>query len=187
LVDGNITTATSDNTIIRDAFQTITTLLSQNSNSQLKPSDYQVVFGADVASGLSRSGELVDFIKQQANAPAIFAGKEYYDSWFLPPELLNVTLTVEDTMENISEIDAATQTRQYIWPAGTMVFLPKKNKLKGSVGSAFSAAEFFQFEPMNTKTFYIPWNAMNFVQFTDNTAEVVTSAEQIYILTGCLG
>lgn len=141
--------------------------------------DLRLVINPEDAAGLSRTQEIVDYIKSSPHALAQVKGElGGRNALFgLPDKIYGFDLCVEKTVK-VSSRKGATAVREFVLPSGTALLVSRPGGLEGVAGApSFSTLSVFAIEEMTVETLNDVNNRRVQVRVVENyTAEVTAPA-----------
>ena len=189
LVGGTLASSTSTVMYIKEAIQKVGIAIEKATLSTVDPDrDIMMVMNPNTATQISRSQEMVDFLKQSPAALAQVMGNIPLQTGKrgLPDILYGMNIVVENAVKVTSQ-KGATAVRDYIMADGDIIFTSRPEGLEGSEGvPIFSTITLFVFEDMTVESKFDPDNRRTSVRVVDDFVAKVTASASGYLLTGCV-
>lgn len=148
-----------------------------------------------LAKTIRSNAEIIGFIKQQASAPAMLKGSEFFTKWGLPPELYGIKLVVEDTVRvstRKNKSSAATPT--YCLADTVAIFVAVTQDVDGETvrkpepGDGvpiFDTLTMFMKEDMTVESKDDPDNRKTNARIVDHFGMEMTAPATGFYVTGC--
>jgi hypothetical protein len=190
LAGGTLAASTSTTMYIKEAIQKVGIAIEQATLSTVDPDkDIVMVMNPNTATQISRSQEMVDFLKQSPAALGQVMGNipGQTGKRGLPDYLYGMGVVIENAVKITSKPLAASVTRDYILPDGDIIFCSRPEGFEGSAGvPIFSTITIFVYEDMTVESKADPDNRRTSVRIVDDFQAVVTAPASGYLLTGCV-
>ncbi len=188
LAGGYLDVSTTVLNYIKKLIQVVSSNILKATIGAVRYADLNMVMNPDTASLISRSAELVDHFKNNQFALAQIRGdKESQNGqWGLPDKLYGMNIVIEDAVKVTTAKGAASTTRSYILPTGTIYFLSRPEGLMGSDGVPdFSTVQVFSYEDMTVETKKDVDNRRTAGRVVDDFDTVHAAPASGYLVTAC--
>lgn len=192
---GQWSSATNTNPYILITFLYVMQAINKATQGAVEPNMINCTIDPVVAAVMRKSTELTDFIKQQASAPDIMGGKEFFNKWGIPEYLYGIRMIVEDTVVNSAK-KGATDSKGYAMGGDTALFTTnsmnvgeyseKPDLPPGDDMPTLDTVTVFLYEDMTVENMEDPRNRRITGDVVDDYDVVVTSPKSGYLVTDVL-
>ena len=159
--------------------------IEQLTNANVQASDLNMVMGVDTAIALSKSLEILDYVKQSQFALSSINQDAQFATYGLPSKLFGVNCIVEKSSYVSTLPGSNTQTRSWVLPFGTIVFLSRPGGIEGALTSWSTLMGMFM-EEMSVEVFDLPHDRLVSGNVVDNYAYVVTAPIAGFVMKKCV-
>lgn len=179
---GAWSSATSANRYIQKTINGMRKQIAKTTFDTVKPEDFILVMGPDVAEATARSGEIADYVAQSPAAPE-FLKYELWQSqtanYGLPPVLYGVRVLVDSSVKETAKI-GATSSKSFLSGSSSVYMVAKPGALSSAIGGqSFGALTFFITKDweMRVETIDVPLDARKILRVTDMWDVQMTAKE----------
>jgi len=184
---GNWAQSTTARQDIKRSLNTAAEKIADATLDVVKPEDMRLVISSSLASAMSLSQEIVDYIKGSPYALAQIKGeiKGRNTRYGLPDELYGFELFVEGTRK-VTSRKGATRAVSSVFPATMAALVSRPGQLEGVAGApSFSTCCLFAYEEMTVETKNDTDNRRTIGRVVENiTAKMVAPASGV-LFTNC--
>lgn len=177
---------TSTNPYIRETFNYVSQQVALKSNGLVGGEDLVCLIGPDVARAISRSNEIIDYIKQtpqswtevQGNAP------NQNKNYSIPEMLYGIKVVISNEVVNYGP--RGQDNRTFFSPANQAIFLCKPGVIKANTpATSFASVHLFSYAPqeMWLTSHDEPWNQRIMYQGADMWDQKFVSPETSFLVT----
>lgn len=177
---------TSTNPYIRETFNYVAQQTALKSNGLVNGSDLVCLMGPDVARAISRSNEIIDYVKQtpqswqeiQGNAP------NQNKNYSIPEMLYGIKVVISDEVVNYGP--RGQDNRTFFAPSNQAIFLCKPGVIKANTpATSFASVHLFTYpkEEMVLMSHDQPWNRRIQFQGSDMWDLRFVSPETSFLVT----
>jgi hypothetical protein len=188
--------STAANQFILKSFGYAKQVIFKSTQGAVRPKALTCVVSPGCALLMRGAPEIVDFIKQQASAPAIMSQEsdaEFFQMWGLPRYLYGVKMVVEDAVRTSTSKGGA-GTKGYAEADTVAYFLTNTVDAKKDVdlppgqGSIlYDTLTQFMYEEMTVETLDDPNNRRKIIRCVNDYDSVVTCPESGFYMTAVTG
>lgn len=175
---------------VKVSFQFAQIAIAKATFATVKPKDLMNVMNPNLATKVSQSAEIQNFIKQSPSALAQLRGDSPNQNgmWGLPTVLYATDILVEDTVVVKSRQNATVLQQGFVYADNTSFMLARPGDLEGIEGSPdFSTIQIFFFEDeMTVEQFHDVPNKRQTTDVIVNDAPTVLSPLSGFYFTGCV-
>jgi hypothetical protein len=174
---------------VKVSFQFSQIVINKATFATVKPKDLMNVMNPTLASKVSQSAEIQNFIKQSPSALAQLRGDSPNQNgmWGLPTVLYATDILIEDTVVVKSRQNATVLNQAYVWGDTVSFMLARPGELEGIEGSPdFSTLQlFFYKDEMTVEQFHDVPNKRQITDVVVNDNPNVVSPLSGYYFTAC--
>ena len=190
--------SSTTNQYILKTFRGVQETIFKNTLGAVSPESLICVISPDVAKAIRTSPEVIDFVKQQASAPAILMQNDaQYTRWGIPSQMYGIKIVVDDTVRVTSKKGATLASSYTLYHAdGYAIFLTLTELVdQGKVGEddlpagglqSFDTLSIFTYEDMVVEQREDVDNKRLEGRVIDNFAAVLTAPKSGYFITNVL-
>lgn len=190
-----VDSSTTENSIKR-SFNKVKQVILQQTGGVVSGEQLCVIINPVTADKMSRTAEILDYMKAHEQAMAVLRGVErrFVDTWGLPPALYGIEVCVEDAVRQTTrrKIDG-TGTLAFIFPDDKAVFASRVGGLIGpgavigpdgvaNAAPSFTTLTGFFNEEMTIETEVDGWNRITKGDAVDNRDIVLTAPNSGYLI-----
>lgn len=178
----------STDQFIRKSLNYATKRISLSTLSKVKKKDLILVMNPTTAYAIGETQELIDVIKQSAEAYGqVTQQTGRWSEYGLPNRLYGLTVVVEDAVKITSARGAASQTEAYVMDDGIAYVLARPGGLvsKGG-GPSFSTVTLFAKEEMTVEKTHDAYNRLQKFDVVDDVGVGLTAPAAGFALRGLL-
>lgn len=177
---------TSSQPNIRMTFNYISEQISLKSNGLVNGEDVVCLISPQVARAMSRSAEIIDYIKQTPNSWDEIRGNapNQNKNYSIPDQLYGIKVVIDSTVVNYGP--RGTDAREFFAPENGALFLCKPGVIKAQTpATSFSSVHFFTYAPMEMllESWDQPWNKRILYQGIDMMDAKFVSPETSFYVT----
>lgn len=137
LAGGKLDAGTSTAPYFQKAITNMMDICTTDTNGYIQstPGKWQIIMNPTDARKIAASQELHDYLKGSPFAYPEVSGTLHDNRRYgLPPQLYDVEICVDASVEVTSEVGASSLTRSYVWPSGSVGFVYRPDQLDGVYG-----------------------------------------------------
>lgn len=203
LVGGMVGTGTSTDPRLKKLFNYVTRVITQATYGSVKRGDIIAIFRPDVATTITESAEIHDYLKGSPFSLNNITGDKLEQNananWGLPPTLYGMKIQVEDSVE-VTSPEGQTETRDWVMEDKAIMFISRPGGLEFNVGKGTRAPMNFSsicmFEgPMQgrdttlgmaSQVFWDSYNELHKIHVVDNVGVETTAPASSFSVTGAI-
>jgi len=185
-VGGAWNASLSTNQYIRKSINYAVKTILLDTLSKVRKEDLILVLNPTAALAISETQELIDVIKQSADAYDQVRGAGKWAAWGIPDRLYGLEVVVEDTAIVTSPKGAATPTKSFVMADATAMVLSRPGGLVAKNGPSFSTVTLFAKEEMTVERTQDAYNRVLKIDVVDDVGVGITAPATGVVLNAIL-